>query len=117
VQALFHENAVTIFPGIKSKILDIDQHKPKTKKTRAGARTRRNSKAIFLRPVLSVAPDPETLPEELLALAREVKAFLLHLEEFPEFVDEALNASITAFESDLLVSLILIPVKKTVFED
>jgi len=112
VQALFHENAVTIFPGIKSKIFDIDQHKPKTKKAKAGARrTRRSSKALFLRPVLTDAPDPETLPEELLALARNVKAFLQHLEEFPEFVDEALNASITAFESDLLVSLILVPVK------
>jgi WD repeat-containing protein 26 len=104
VQALFHENAATIFPGIKSKIIDIDQHKPKTKKAKATARTRSNSRAVFLRPVFTVAPDPETLPQELVALAQDVKAFLEHLEEFPEFVDEALNASITAFECDLRVS-------------
>jgi hypothetical protein len=110
VQALFHENAATLFPGIRSKIIDID-HKPKSKKAKATARTRSNSKAVFLRPVLTVTPDPETLPEELMALAGDVKAFLEHLEEFPEFVDEALNASITAFECDLRVSLILIPVK------
>lgn len=89
---------------MKSKVLDIDQNKPKTKKSRtADRRQRSNSKALFLRPVFTGAPDPETLPDELATLARDVKSFLEHLEEFPEFVDEALNASITAFESDLRV--------------
>lgn len=105
VEALFHENAADLFPDIKPRVIsETDQHKPK-KRTRLGSRrVRRNSKAIFLRPVLETRPDPETLPGELTNLARDVKSFLNHLEEFPEFMDEALNASITAFESDLRVS-------------
>ncbi|PVG01421.1 WD40 repeat-like protein [Serendipita vermifera] len=102
VEALFHENASEIFPSIKSKFVDTsEQLKPRTKK-KPPARTRSNSKALLFRPAaMNAAPDPETLPYELFELAKDVKAFLKHLEEFPEFVDEALNASITAFESDL----------------
>ena len=37
-------------------------------------------------------------------LAHDVMCFLHHLEEFPEFVDEAVNASITAFQHDLKVT-------------
>lgn len=69
-------------------------------------RTRSNSNGLFLRrPPVTAAPDPETLPFELLGLAMDVKAFLHHLEEFPEFMDDALNASITTFENDLKVGL------------
>jgi WD repeat-containing protein 26 len=102
VEALFHENASEIFPSIKSKFVDnLEALKPKTKK-KPPVRARSNSKALLFRPAaMNAAPDPETLPNELLELAIDVKAFLHHLEEFPEFVDEALNASITAFEVDL----------------
>jgi len=85
---------------IKSKVLDLEP--PKTKRRRPDGRGRSNS--LFVRPAaITASPDPETLPRELLGLAKGIKAFLVHLEEFPEFVDEALNASITAFERDLTV--------------
>ena len=47
--------------------------------------------------------DPEVLPEELQHLAREVMTLLNCLNEFPEFSDEAVNASIQSFEGDLKV--------------
>jgi len=47
--------------------------------------------------------DPECFPEQLEALAREVTTFLDTLNEFPEFTDEAVNASILSFEGDLKV--------------
>lgn len=47
--------------------------------------------------------DPECFPEQLEALAREVTTFLDTLNEFPEFTDEAVNASILSFEDDLKV--------------
>jgi hypothetical protein len=101
IELIFHENAAVLFPKIKSKVLDIEP--PKTKRRRPENRGRSNS--LFVRPAaITNAPDPETLPKELLGLAKGIKAFLVHLEEFPEFADEALNASITAFERDLTVS-------------
>lgn len=103
IQALFHENAADIFPTqIKSKAIDIEPLKPKTKRNKNNPRARSNSRALLLRrSTVTVAPELDTLPAELFALSRDVKAFLTHLEEFPEFVDEALNESITAFEMDL----------------
>jgi hypothetical protein len=47
--------------------------------------------------------DPECFPEQLEALAREVTTFLDTLNEFPEFTDEVVNASILSFEGDLKV--------------
>jgi WD repeat-containing protein 26 len=108
VEALFHENAACIFPGIKSKIIDIDHDKPKSKKPKMANRRRSDDKTLVLHPVLTIARDPETLPEELMGLAKNLKNFLMHLEQFPEFVDEALNASMTAFESDLRVRSFLL---------
>jgi chemotaxis methyl-accepting protein methylase len=48
--------------------------------------------------------DPETFPEQLELLATEVTIFLRCLNEFPEFTDEAVNASILSFEGDLKVT-------------
>ena len=48
--------------------------------------------------------DPETFPEQLELLATEVTTFLRCLNEFPEFTDEAVNASILSFEGDLKVT-------------
>lgn len=48
--------------------------------------------------------DPETFPEQLEFLANEVTTFVRCLNEFPEFTDEAVNASILSFEGDLQVT-------------
>ncbi|KIJ11156.1 hypothetical protein PAXINDRAFT_157371 [Paxillus involutus ATCC 200175] len=45
--------------------------------------------------------DTSFFPEHLEAFAADVVAFLNCLNEFPEFSDEAMNASIRAFEGDL----------------
>jgi WD repeat-containing protein 26 len=47
--------------------------------------------------------DPEGFPELLENLSRDVRTFLNSLNEFPEFTDEDMNASILPFEKDLKV--------------
>jgi hypothetical protein len=47
--------------------------------------------------------DPESFPEQLELLAKEVMSFLRCLNEFPEFTDEVVNASIMIFDGDLRV--------------
>ena len=53
------------------------------------------------RPTVPENLDLETFPEQLEHLAREVTTFVRCLNEFPEFTDEAVNASILSFEGDL----------------
>lgn len=55
------------------------------------------------RPTVNENLDPEFFPEQLDALATDVTTFLNCLNEFPEFTDEAVNASILSFEGDLRV--------------
>jgi hypothetical protein len=55
------------------------------------------------RPLVLEKLDPEKFPDQLGLFARDVTTFLHCLNEFPEFADEALNASIAAFEGDLKV--------------
>lgn len=57
------------------------------------------------RPTVNESLDPEFFPEQLEALAADVATFLNCLNEFPEFTDEAVNASIRSFEGDLKVNL------------
>jgi hypothetical protein len=47
--------------------------------------------------------EPDDFPLQIRSLSAEIKAFLNCLNEFPEFDDEAVNASIQTFESDLEV--------------
>ena len=49
--------------------------------------------------------DPEEIPEQMTRFAEDIVTFLECLNEFPEFTDEAVNASILAFQGDLKVSL------------
>lgn len=55
------------------------------------------------RPLVLEKLDREDFPGQLGLFARDVITFLHCLNEFPEFTDEALNASILAFEGDLKV--------------
>ena len=55
------------------------------------------------RPLVLEKLDREEFPGQLGLFARDVITFLHCLNEFPEFTDEALNASILAFEGDLKV--------------
>jgi hypothetical protein len=55
------------------------------------------------RPLVLEKLDREDFPGQLGLFARDVITFLHCLNEFPEFTDEALNASILDFEGDLKV--------------
>ena len=94
---LFRENAESLFPK---------QIRPKPEPVDAPASRKPTRKAAILRrPTTNVVQDAEDLPKEMGDLAHDVMCFLHHLEEFPEFVDEAVNASITAFQHDLKVTI------------
>jgi len=54
-------------------------------------------------PVITRDLDPEDFPEEISQFAEDITTFLECLNEFPEFTDEAVNASILAFQGDLKV--------------
>lgn len=49
--------------------------------------------------------EPEDFPSQMYSLAADVMTFLNCLNEFPEFTDEAVNASIQSFDGDLKVSV------------
>ena len=49
--------------------------------------------------------DPEDFPEQISQFAEDMTSFLECLNEFPEFTDEVVNASILAFQGDLKVGL------------
>ncbi|KAJ4467107.1 hypothetical protein C8R41DRAFT_64960 [Lentinula lateritia] len=53
------------------------------------------------RPTVDANIDLEEFPNQFEALATEVTTFVNCLNEFPEFTDEAVNASISSFEGDL----------------
>jgi len=99
---LFRENAESLFPKyIKPKPEPLDAPAPR-KPTRTGG----PKATILRRPTMNVEQDAEALPKEMGLLAQDVMSFLHHLEEFPEFIDEAVNASITAFQHDLKVNTV-----------
>ncbi|KAI0064262.1 WD40 repeat-like protein [Artomyces pyxidatus] len=96
---LFRENAADLFPRKVS-------HQPKESLVSPNVlprRRRAKSKAPphVRRPLVFDGLDPEDFPVQLGLFARDVVTFLHCLNEFPEFTDEAVNASIVAFEGDL----------------
>lgn len=104
---LYRENAADLFPRKVS-------HTPRDSVTafdalpgggRKGKRRKWGGKAHLHvpRPTVSEDLDPEIFPDHLEALATDVRTFLNCLNEFPEFTDEAVNASILSFEGDLKV--------------
>lgn len=48
---------------------------------------------------------PEQFPKQMAHFAEDITTFLECLNEFPEFKDEVINESISAFLSDLKVGL------------
>ncbi|TFY80138.1 hypothetical protein EWM64_g3875, partial [Hericium alpestre] len=97
---LFRENAADLFPRKVS-------HQPKESivSPNIGPRSRKRARSKapphVRRPLIVGDLDPEDFPAQLGWFAREVVTFLHCLNEFPEFTDEGVNASIIAFEGDL----------------
>ena len=98
---LFRENAADLFP----RKVSHQSLEPTIKPDVLPRRKRARSKAPphVRRPLVLEKLDPENFPSQLGLFARDVITFLHCLNEFPEFTDEALNASILAFEGDLKV--------------
>lgn len=71
-----------------------------------GVRPRRKAKAPphVTTPAILDDLDAEDFPDQLQGFADDVITFLDCLNEFPEFTDEAVNASIISLEGDLKVN-------------
>ncbi|KAN0131940.1 WD40 repeat-like protein [Lactarius tabidus] len=97
---LFRENAADLFPR---KVSHQSTTEAVVKPDVLPRRKRARSKAPphVRRPLVLEKLDPEVFPHQFELFARDVITFLHCLNEFPEFTDEALNASIVAFEGDL----------------
>ncbi|TFK73519.1 WD40 repeat-like protein [Pluteus cervinus] len=97
---LYHENAADLFPR---KIIHLSRDTIDSKRIRRSKQRAIKTKTPphVARPIVTENLDPEKFPEQLDALAKDVITFLNCLNEFPEFTDEAVNASILAFEGDL----------------
>lgn len=102
---LYQENAADLFPQKIAHISreSITEFRAPERRTRRGRRRRGKAPLHVLRPAVTEHLDLECFPEQLEALAREVTAFLDTLNEFLEFPDKAVNASILSFEGDLKV--------------
>ncbi|PCH35089.1 WD40 repeat-like protein [Wolfiporia cocos MD-104 SS10] len=96
---LFHENAEDLFPlyvpkSAREPVPDVDE--PETPKKK-----RRKVLLQGVNPAVLQDLDVESFPDQLQSFAQDVTTFLDCLNEFPEFNDEAVNASIMALEGDL----------------
>lgn len=102
---LFHENAADLFPRKIAHAPDKALDKPAIP-TRGRAKSK--PPPHVRRPVVVNPPKREEFPNQIKLLAQDVITFLHCLNEFPEFTDEAVNASIVAFEGDLKVLRLII---------
>ncbi|KAJ7204755.1 quinon protein alcohol dehydrogenase-like superfamily [Mycena pura] len=103
---LYRENAADLFPRKISHAARETTVTPKSK----GKRRTKNAKVSrahysapphISRPTIDENLDLEKFPDQFEALANNLVTFGRCLNEFPEFNDEAINASITSFEGDL----------------
>ncbi|KAK7023190.1 catabolite degradation [Favolaschia claudopus] len=100
---LYRENAADLFP---QKIAHASQESM-TDLQRKVTRRRHNTQQGYSTPphpsrsAMDEDLDPEAFPGQFEALANSILTFGRCLNEFPEFTDEAINASIVSFQGDL----------------
>ncbi|CAL1699128.1 unnamed protein product [Somion occarium] len=96
---LFRENAADLFPrkivreGREQLVNPNYRHLKRNKRRRAPPHV--------VNPTVMDTLEAEDLPQQLEFFARDVTTFLECLNEFPEFTDESLNASILSLKGDL----------------
>ncbi|KAF7360499.1 Catabolite degradation [Mycena venus] len=100
---LYRENAADLFPrkithATREHVVDA---KTKGRRSRTKAPKGYSAPPHVARPAIDESLDLEKFPEQFEALANNIVTFGRCLNEFPEFNDEAINASITSFEGDL----------------
>ncbi|EPQ52299.1 WD40 repeat-like protein [Gloeophyllum trabeum ATCC 11539] len=96
---LFRENAADLFPRKVTRQSRDALVNPNSRYTRK--RVKRKAPHHIVRPAVFDNLDPEDFPAQLEMFAKDVMTFLKCLNEFPEFQDEAVNASIKALHGDL----------------
>ncbi|KAJ7742718.1 WD40 repeat-like protein [Mycena maculata] len=102
---LYRENSADLFPRkiahtTKESIADA-KSKIKGRRRTKSIKTHYNAPPHVARPAIDESLDLEKFPEQFEALADNIVTFGRCLNEFPEFTDEAINASISSFEGDL----------------
>ncbi|THH12742.1 hypothetical protein EW146_g7414 [Bondarzewia mesenterica] len=105
ISYLFRENAADLFPRKVSR--QKDTVVSNTGHTLSKRSRKSKPPPHVRRPMVFGELDPEDFPKQIKELAQDVVTFLHCLNEFPEFTDEAVNASIISFEGDLKVSVSL----------
>lgn len=107
---LYQENAARLFPRkVNHAAKDSVGDSPTSRRRRGLRQVKGKAQLHVPRPTVSENLNLENFPEQLDYLAEEVTNFLRCLNEFPEFTDEVVNASIMNFEGDLRVSVICLP--------
>ncbi|KZT24894.1 WD40 repeat-like protein [Neolentinus lepideus HHB14362 ss-1] len=96
---LFRENAADLFPRKVTRQSRDALVNPNSRYSRK--RAKRKAPHHIVRPAVFDNLDPEDLPGQLEMFAKDVMTFLKCLNEFPEFQDEAVNASIQSLHGDL----------------
>ncbi|KAJ7485562.1 hypothetical protein FB451DRAFT_1230279 [Mycena latifolia] len=102
---LYRENAADLFPrkishATRENIVDA-KIKSGRRRTKAPKVAGYSAPPHVTRPAIDEGLDLEKFPEQFEALAENIVTFGRCLNEFPEFTDEAINASISSFEGDL----------------
>ncbi|KAJ3806883.1 hypothetical protein F5876DRAFT_90859 [Lentinula aff. lateritia] len=107
---LYRLNAADLYPrkikppaSTSSGVDNDDKVQGNLQKSKRSYRLSGKHRALphVARPTVDTNIDLEEFPNQFDALATEVTTFVNCLNEFPEFTDEAVNASISSFEGDL----------------
>ncbi|KAJ4478616.1 hypothetical protein C8J55DRAFT_542716 [Lentinula edodes] len=107
---LYRLNAADLYPrkikppvSTSSGVDNDDKVQGNLQKSKRSYRLSGKHRALphVARPTVDANIDLEEFPNQFEALAIEVTTFVNCLNEFPEFTDEAVNASISSFEGDL----------------
>ncbi|KAF9051401.1 hypothetical protein BJ165DRAFT_1448497 [Panaeolus papilionaceus] len=100
---LYHENAADLFPRKvqHSSLYFPDESSPSSRRRRGLQRLKGKAQLHLPRPIVTHNLDPETFPDQLELLSKEVSTFVRYLNGFTEFTDEAVNASTLSFTGDL----------------
>ncbi|KAF9450606.1 WD40 repeat-like protein [Macrolepiota fuliginosa MF-IS2] len=98
---LYRENAAALFPRKVSRAPRDSVIDPQNNGRRRGRRWRPKAPSHIVRPIVNEDIDVEEFPDQMEYFAKDIGTFLHCLNEFPEFTDEAVNASILSFERDL----------------
>ncbi|CAK5263142.1 unnamed protein product [Mycena citricolor] len=95
--ALYRQNASELFP----RRVQAAREPTLRDSTVQAKKERELPPQLIARPRVNVNLDLEHFPSQFEELANHLVVFVQCLKEFPEFIDESINASISLFEADL----------------